>query len=141
MVRLHDALSLVQVGTSTNRHLLLMRTSSLGSVALLVRLLHGKSVLVIKEGLMGVIKLLREVLHLGLETADEETTIVAVMPIMVASKPQLLALLLHGNNNRLLRSLELLLKVMRDILLLATLVDTHLNNLWVLHLDLQLLLD
>jgi len=134
----HSALSLVPRVPLTKDHLMLM--SNLGNVAQLARLPHGKSVLVIKEVTMDATPLLPEALHLGLETVAEEATIVVAMPTTVANQ-QLLALHLHGNNQRPLHSLELLLLVMLDILHLVILVDILLSKPWVLHLDLQLPLD
>ena len=118
---------------------LLMLMLSLGNVVLLARLLHGKSVLVIKEATMDATPLLLGVLHHGLETVAEEATIVVVMLTTVVNQ-QLRAPPLPGNN-RPLHSLELLLLVMLAILLPVTLVDILLSKPWVLHLDLQLLLD
>jgi hypothetical protein len=133
----HNVLSLVPRVALIKDLLMLM--SNPGNVVLLARLLHGKSVLAIKEVTMDGTLPLPEVLHLGLETVAEEATIVVAMPTTVANQ-QLLAPPLHGNN-RPLHSPELLLLVMLAILLLVTLVDILLSKPWVLHLDLQLLLD
>lgn len=136
----HNALSLAQqVGLNKD---LLTPTSSPGNVALLAQLLHGKSALVIKGVTMDVTRLLPEVLPPGLEIVAEEATIVAAMPIMAANLG-LLAPPLHGNsnNNKPLHSLELPFLAILVMQLLVTLADTLLSKQWVLHLDLQLLLD
>jgi hypothetical protein len=138
-VRPQDASSLVPLVALIK----VLRTpmSSHGNVVLLARQLHGKSVRMGQEATTDVMLLLQ--LRLGPETvAAEPTTVVAMLITVVSPANRLLELLLRGSN-QLRLSLERArpLLAMLVTLLLAMPVDTLLNKLWVLHLDLQLLLD
>ena len=122
-----------------------MPMSSHGNVVLQAPRLHGKSVRMGQEATMDAMLLLQ--LRLGPETvAEEPTTVVAMLITAVNLANQPLVLRLRGSS-RLQLSLERERVRLRALLamlatrLLATPVVTLLSKLWVLHLDLQLLLD